>query len=572
MITERTIVPDSAMPVTVTGMAMPEFHTKLLAAGPCLFREARIHLPAESGMRKAWSLNKRAFAARGFTMRNRDNAWYLQQWLQKLPDGTTVLTDVGEERLAALDSAPVQQTMSLPAVAVSAPSLTLPELPHGLADKLKGYQVAPAKQIFRALSCGFQEWGYPGAVDFSEVGLGKTYMDLAAAIATGRKIIVLCPVVGESGWRRAFAHFGYEPHFISTYEAVRGGFRSNVATMDAHGAFTWQQANDILIIFDEAQALRHDDTLTVRCCSAAIRQGIPMICASATIALSPLEMRFAGRIVGLHAGGNGWAQFLQQHGCFQKGQGSWTWDRRDHHLVRINNRLFPFRGARVRREDLGDECPETIIRTLPFDVPEAREIESKWRETAEFLSRMARQMSAVQIQAAERKARMAVWQECESALVPYVAERVKRDVKDGKSCAVFMNFNKSREHMARLLGTRAGFYGGQNKAARKHYEAEFQADRQHVLINNLGAGGASVSLHDVRGERQRCAYFFMSDDAIKIAQGLGRVDRVGSQSVSQQFLCYVQGSMTESMVNRTRQKMRRLALINDGQRSEGTRF
>lgn len=911
MTTARPIVTNAAMPVAVTGLTLPPLHRKLLAAGEHLFREVKITLPVEAGLRKAWAMHKRAFMERGFGWRQQNNAWYLQQWLLRMPDGSAALTDVGVERLAKLDNPGAQPQLNL---INRAPVLVLPDLPHGLADKLKGYQVDPARQIYRALSHGRDEWGYPGAVDFSEVGLGKaqpltskvltpsgfvemgslrvgdeviagdgtttrvlgvyhqgvrpvwrvtmsdgtstrccdehlwlvtdenrrlrkqpgvvlplhkirgrttswqvplvgavefeeqhtppldayllgvmigdgclvagtprvslpdfemvtrvtnvlpdgvelsfikgstfdyniiasqraagnimtqhlsslglmghkshtkrvplyyltagikdrhallqglldtdgspsgtgvefcttspqlakdvaflaqslggtarlseprvthythngerragrvsrrvyvclpdglkpfrltrkadklkprtkypvkraivsiapdgeeacqciavehlshlyvtddfivthnTYMDLAAALATGRRVGVLCPTVGENGWRRAFAHFGAEPHFVSTYEAVRGGFRPNIATVDGAGKFTWKHAEDLVLIYDEAQALRHEDTLTVKCCSASIRQGVPMIVASATIALSPIEMRFAGRITGLHKGGDDWPNFLQNHGCLPTGRGGWKWDQRDHHLARINARLFPMRGARVRRQDLGDECPETVIRTLPFDVPEAAKIEEKWQQTQEMLERMAAQLPAGRIEALRRTAHMKVWAECEMALVPYLAERARSDIGKGMSVAIFMNFNPTRIRLGGLLKSHAGFYGGVNKARRKYYEEEFQADRLHLLISNIKAGGASVSLHDIRGERQRRAYICMSDDAIKIEQALGRIDRVGGKSVSEQFLCYIRGARTEQMVVRTRKKMHHLSKLNDGHGADGARF
>lgn len=399
----------------------------------------------------------------------------------------------------------------------------------------------------------------------------NTYMDLGAAIATGRDPAILCPTVGAAGWQRACDHFGITPHFISTYEAVRGGFRNHIATLDATGKFTWKNPNEIVLILDEAQALRHDDTLTVRCCSAAIRQGVPIIVASATIAISPVEFRFAGRVTGLHGGGDDWDRWLMQHGCFKKGQ-SYAWDGKPHHLQRINSQLFPWRGARVRKQDLGEECPETIISTLPMDIPEAARIEQEWKDTEEMLNRLAKQVGGVQLKIMEQRAHMKMWQRCELAIVPHLAERIKKDVKDGKSVAVFTNFDKSRIELSKLLNTNAGFFGGQPLAKRQYWEREFQADRQHILINNIGAGGASVSLHDVNGWRSRVAYILPTDHVIKMEQATGRVDRVGGKSTSEQYIPYVAGSMTEKMIARTRRKMARIAIINDGANAVASRF
>jgi hypothetical protein len=148
-------------------------------------------------------------------------------------------------------------------------------------------QAAPRLQKKSALRTGFRVELLPedGFYGFSLDGdgrfllgdftvthnTGKTYQSLAAAIATGRKIIVLCPTVGRAGWLRAFAHFGAEPHAIETYEAVRGGWRPSIVQQHRDGRFEWLNADQILLILDEAQALRHDETLNVRCCAAAVR-------------------------------------------------------------------------------------------------------------------------------------------------------------------------------------------------------------------------------------------------------------------------------------------------------------
>lgn len=558
-------VPVTDLPVPIRGLPLPTLHQKLTRDGTCMFREVAIPLHVDHAFRVAWKTRKRAFYERGFNIRQDNGKWMLNQWLRIGDKGSLTLTQVGQERLNGL-LIPTTGELGLKS---AASTFSLPELPFGLADKLRGYQVEPTKQLYRSLMNGHAEWGYAGAFDGSDMGTGKTYMDLAAMIAAGRTPAILCPTVGMAGWQRACDHFGIMPYFISTYEAVRGGFRPTIA-QDIGGVFHWKNADKIGIIFDEAQALRHDDTLTVRCCSAAIRQGIPIIMASATVATSPLEMRFVGRVTGLHKGGEDWEHFLAAHGCI-KARTTWKWDGREHHLARINSRLFPRRGCRVRKQDLGEECPETIIETLAFDIPEARRIEQQWQEANELLDRMARQgVRESVLKVKERNIRQKIWKESEMALVEPLAARIRQDVMDGNSVAIFMNFNDTRVRLSRLLNTNAGFYGGQPLARRQYYEREFQANREHILISNVGAGGASVSLHDIHGERPRVSYIFPTDHVVKFEQATGRVDRVGGKSVSRQFIPHVAGSLTERMIAGLRRKMRRIATINDGHQAVGS--
>lgn len=117
---------------------------------------------------------------------------------------------------------------------------------------------------------------------------------------------------------------------------------------------------------------------------------------------------------------------------------------------------------------------------------------------------------------------------------------------------------------SRLERTEAGFFGGQPLARRQHWEREFQANRQVCLVSNIGAGGASVSLHDLTGDRPRTAIIFPTDNPVHMTQATGRVDRVGGQSVSRQYIPYADGTMMTDMVKRIRQKMLRINTINDG--------
>ena len=907
-------VANTTPPFTIPGLILPPLHDKFTAAGVCRFREVAIHIGLDSTFRKIWTGNLRAWLERGFSIRHHNGKIILSQWLLKTPDGLT-LTSVGAERLAAL-GAPQQQALNLTQREIM---LDLAELPYGLESKLRPYQIEPTRQLYRALRCGRDEWGYPGGVDLSDMGVGKTYMDLAAALAMGKRVGVLCPSVGQQGWQNAFAHFGAEPLFISTYDAVRGAWRENIATMDADGKFTWLNAKDMVLILDEAQACfpagtnietehgplpieyivetridtrvmsfdvnnsqcrlmpitnwfrnkpdtlikiyhefgdiictpnhklwtetgwieaknlttnhflrvlpyaiphepkiakilqpdlrgqgksrqvsgndaeiwrehdpisatsqrptdanlqtvrediqgmavseatvlqsamrqrpssidgigdqadrsaqsyvvekndtekpdderdlspqdakvlnrqdilsqgrqweidaaanqtgyriessngardlhhsrseediqipsqslqgrlggtipeashrsgwqypqteeveilgsekdgcsclsrvdrveilesgsghgltedsgncalydievegthcyfangvlvhncRHDNTLTVRCCSAAIRQGIPIIVASATMAVSVLEMRFAGRITGLHQGGDDWHRFLRDHGCVKTGE-SWKWDRKSHHLARIPQRLFPRRGIRVRKEEAGEECPETIIEVLIIDHPECAQIAADWQETKRMIEQLSQQMNGKELAIKIKQARMHIWHKCERLMIPAIIQKTKEEIAAGNSVAIFVNFTDCRERIQQALGTKAGFYGGQNKKIRQHWEREFQANREHVLVSNIGAGGASVSLHDIHDERPRVSIICATDNVVQFTQATGRVDRVGSKSISRQYLPCLRGAYTEEVIQRTRRKMMRLDAINDGHTTNGAKF
>lgn len=562
MTSTLTVVTDAAPPSPLpSGLSLPPLRERWLADGKRWMRELPVPVNHEARFTGIWKVHKVEFMRRGFSVRQHNEQWILQQALCK-EGAIYTLTPAGQEKLDI-----ILQPDDQPFLFTKDHELTFDPLNKELESKLLPHQIQPARQIYRAVTKGRAEWGYPGAADLSDMGTGKTYQNLAVAIQTGLKVCVLCPVVGRSGWEKAFAHFGVTPLFIESYEAVRGNWRSHICTQDAHGNFTWHRAREIILILDEIQSCRHEASLTSRCCAGAVMQGIPILIASATVATSPMEMRFAGRITGLHKGADDYRRFLIQHGCFRKKRdGPWEWDKNLLHLRKIHARLFPHRGARVRKEDLGEDCPETEINVLPFDVSEGAEIQHQWREALEMIDNLKKQRvkNAGQLEQMRRNIRMRVWHRCERALVDSIADRAKEDLKAGRSVAIFMNFTDTRMAMSRLLNTTAGFYGGQNPTRRAYYEAEFQANRIRVLVSQIKAGGASVSLQDLTGDFPRSSYVFPTDDPVVFKQAFGRVDRVKGKTKSLQWIPCIAGAMTQQIVDRARQKMMRIATINDG--------
>ena len=399
-------------------------------------------------------------------------------------------------------------------------------------------------------------------------------MDTAAAITLGRpRIITLCPVVGIGGWERAFSTFGFQPEHVGSYEAVRGGWRPKICRLEGR-FFKWANPDETTLILDEAQFVKGKESMTTALVGGAIIQNIPIIAASATLACSPLDMRIAGRITGLHAGGADWKRFLAESGCYHDAEEDrWKWDSRRYGYIleEINSLLIPARGCRLRKADTGPQ-PGTTIKPLPLDAPEAEEINAEWQELQDKIKGMEnatdaqgrRRYPREVITAVRRGGRMKIWKKSELALVPAVAARVRQCLDEGKSVVVFFNFTEARLKMGKLLNTRAGFYGGQSAKQRKKYEADFQANRERVLLCNIGAGGASVSLHDLTGEYPRETFIFPTDNPVKMGQAPGRVDRDGGQTHSVQWIPHLTGGLVASIIKSTMRKLQQMETINDG--------
>lgn len=580
MTSTLSIVPDPAPPVVLPpAIRMGDLREKWTQEGRRFFREAAVPVTCDVQMKSLWLNNKQAFLARGFTIRQHNGQWFLQQWLNREKDQWT-LTPYGQQKLAAV-MAPPNLPMETPPDETKV--MDLPALPLDLEAKLFDYQVQPARQIFRAVMNGEQEWGYPGAWDTSDLGTGKTFQSLAAAIATGYEIGVICPLSVISAWKKAFQHFGQCPRFVRNYESLRTGRRDYVSLehhINGQGKkvkrFNWNvDPKHTLLMFDEAHNLKNAGTLNQGLLMAALRQKFPVICISGTLAADPTHMRATGRVVGLHKGSGDYLRFLTEHECAACGN-SWSFKggpKGKLALQRINRRVFPNRGARTKIADLGDRFPETQIMAEAFETGETRAIAEAFKKAEESIANLERQGKPEwEIKMMRASAYMAAWHESERLKVPAIVDMCKTEIEEGRSVAVFVNFTDVRVALMEKLKTRCAIYGGQNQTQRQYCIDAFQTEKSRVIIANIDAGGVGVSLHDVNGEYPRTAIILPTNKVVSLTQALGRVHRAGGKSRSRQIIFFAAETVEEQICANVRRKMSQIATLNDGDLDPAAKF
>lgn len=570
----RVAVTDTPVPLPA-GMAFAlPLRQKPTAAGVLWYRECPVPLYCQSEWISIWRTRKLDFLRRGFSVRQYDGKWYLQQWLSGNP-GAHTLTARSLELIEAF-TAPRQPTLGV--VETVQPELVLPPLPNGLEDKLYDYQRQPARQLLRAILNGKQEYGYPGAWDCSDLGTGKTYQAAAAAIASGLEVGVICPKAvigtpprngsGGTGWTGAFAHFQQKPLFVMNYESLRTGRREWIVRKGDRFEWTCDPQHTILV-WDEAHNVKNK-SLNRSMMFAAARQGFPMICISGTMAQSPLHMGATGIVVGLHNGTrDGYERFLLANGCQKYGPGTYEFPKGKRgapYLAALHRRVFPLRGARVRIEDLGDRFPETQILCEPVATEATAEIAEAWDSATDTLRRLKEQGTVTEQQAKfmQNAAYMEAWHESERAKVSTIAAMVREEIEHGRSVAVFVNFTDVREALMKELKTSCAIFGGQPQHYRDKCIQQFQSDESRIIISNTAAGGVGISLHDVNGDYPRTAILLPTNNAVHLGQAFGRVHRAGGKSRSRQIVLFAADTIEEEICAQTRLKLASIATLNDG--------
>jgi len=137
---------------------------------------------------------------------------------------------------------------------------------------------------------------------------------------------------------------------------------------------------------------------------------------------------------------------------------------------------------------------------------------------------------------------------------------------EGKSVAIFANFNATIEALVSKLNIKAGIsviHGNQTAGERQTAIDLFQTDVSRVIICNTAAGGVGISLHDITGKHPRASIISPDWNEKNIIQVIGRVHRAGGKTPSMQRILFAAGTVEESVQKSVNKKIKRLKVLNE---------
>jgi len=401
------------------------------------------------------------------------------------------------------------------------------------------------------------------ALDSSETGCGKTVCAAEIARLHAGPVLVICPKAVIPSWERELSERGITAH-VTNYEAVRTGRNKALGSWTPRGKqWVWALPKGTLVVFDEAHRCGGIGTQNAKMLLEA-KDRYKVLMLSATIASSPLQMRAAGYVLGLHSLGNfyGWAQ---KYGAKKNRFNGFDFNGDEKAIAELGKSMAS-RVSRMTVADLKDHFAETQINTEPLNFGD--EIQRIYREMEDELEELAERAkddpkgAAANALTAQLRAR----QRAELLKVPVIAEMVEDYLAEGKSIAVFVNFTATlealRDKIAKHTAT-AEIHGDQHALTRQAQIDLFQSDSVRVILCNTAAGGVGVSLHDVTGKHPRVAIISPDWNEKSIIQAIGRVHRAGGKTPSQQRILFAAGTIEEQVEKSVRKKIRNLETLNE---------
>lgn len=467
------------------------------------------------------------------------------------------------------------------------------ELTSEASKNLLDYQIPAAKRLKRALMGlpapeGFSKSFYlpvnGNALDASDTGTGKTFVALAVCAELGLKPCVIAPLAVLPSWQRAAKYLGVSLGWLINYDKIRNGksglgkwvprkpTMQNPHPKGEFFEFTYLPGQSPVIIFDECQKVKGNDTKQGQVLRDAAHAGHKILCLSATAAKDPTEMRNLGAALGLHSGRRAdWLKWCEANGCFSTTYGYKFDPKAKRHLEKLHKQIFPLRGQRMRVADI-PTFPETTIAAEALDTGKGDEIASAYAEMDRKLAEIAGRSDLQSGQRAGMNlaAIMAARVASEKGKIDLFAELAKEAIEEEKSVVIFMNFRDHIATLAEKLKTNCLIWGtdmegrAQKPEVRQFNIDQFQADKERICIVSLQAGGAGLSLHDLNGNHPRISLISPSFSAIDLKQGLGRIHRAGALTKSMQRIVFASGTIEEDICKSIRQKLENIDTLNDG--------
>jgi hypothetical protein len=417
------------------------------------------------------------------------------------------------------------------------------------------------------------------ACDQSETGVGKTYVAAWLAKNLNSPVVIVCPKVVIPSWTKVLSYFGIKAHCLINYEKLIRGNTEHLSFKDGKDTgpsdYTINFPKNSLVILDEVHKCKSATSKNSDFLIKLKMDGYKSLLLSASAATNPLEMKAFGFATTLH-NLTSYRQFITDSGAYVGRYGGFQIDLQSQKTVEamsnIHNTLFNLYkvSSRMTRKMFDKIFPDNHVMAECFNMGTNTDKINRVYEQMEAEMAALEESSINYSQhhfAIMTKARRMA----ELLKVPTMVEMIEDWYDEGISPVVFVNFTDTVEAIEKQLaknrkfdGKIARIVGGQSDKVRQKDIEDFQSDNKRIMIANLAAGNAGVSLHDLIGNHPRGSIISPSYSAINLLQALGRIHRAEGKTTCIQKVMFADGTIEVEACKRVQSKLNNLECLNDG--------
>jgi hypothetical protein len=417
------------------------------------------------------------------------------------------------------------------------------------------------------------------ACDQSETGTGKTYVAAWLAKNLNSPVVIVCPKVVIPSWTKVLSYFGIKAHCLINYEKLIRGNTEHLSFKDGKDTgpsdYTINFPKNSLVILDEVHKCKSATSKNSDFLIKLKMDGYKTLLLSATAATNPLEMKAFGFATTLHNLVS-YRHFITSSGAYAGRYGGFQIDLQSQKTIEamsnIHNTLFNLYkvSSRMTRKMFDKIFPDNHVMAECFNMGTNTDKINRVYEQMEAEMAALEESSINYSQhhfAIMTKARRMA----ELLKVPTMVEMIEDWYDEGISPVVFVNFTDTVEAIEKQLaknrkfdGKIARIVGGQSDKVRQKDIEDFQSDTKRIMIANLAAGNAGVSLHDLIGNHPRGSIISPSYSAINLLQALGRIHRAEGKTTCIQKVMFADGTIEVEACKRVQCKLNNLECLNDG--------
>jgi hypothetical protein len=417
------------------------------------------------------------------------------------------------------------------------------------------------------------------ACDQSETGTGKSYVAAWIAKNLNSPVVIVCPKIMIPAWTKVLSYFGIKAHCLINYEKLIRGNTEHLSFKDGKdngpSDYTINFPKNSLVILDEVHKCKSATSKNSDFLIKLKMDGYKSLLLSATAATNPLEMKAFGFATTLH-NLTSYRQFITDSGAYVGRYGGFQIDLQSQKTVEamsnIHDKLFNLYkvSSRMTRKMFDKIFPDNHVMVECFDMgtntDKINKVYLQMESELAALEESSVNYSQHHFAIMTKARRMA-----ELLKVPTMVEMIEDWYDEGISPVVFVNFTDTVEAIEKQLaknrkfdGKIARIVGGQSDKVRQKDIELFQSDDKRIMIANLAAGNAGVSLHDLNGNFARGAILSPSYSAINLLQALGRIHRAEGKTKCIQKVMFAAGTIEEDACKRVQSKLNNLECLNDG--------
>ena len=417
------------------------------------------------------------------------------------------------------------------------------------------------------------------ACDQSETGTGKTYVAAWLAKNLNSPVVIVCPKVVIPSWTKVLSYFGIKAHCLINYEKLIRGNTEHLSFKDGKDTgpsdYTINFPKNSLVILDEVHKCKSATSKNSDFLIKLKMDGYKSLLLSVTAATNPLEMKAFGFATTLHNLVS-YRHFITSSGAYAGRYGGFQIDLQSQRTIEamsnIHNTLFNLYkvSSRMTRKMFDKIFPDNHVMAECFNMGTNTDKINRVYEQMEAEMAALEESSINYSQhhfAIMTKARRMA----ELLKVPTMVEMIEDWYDEGISPVVFVNFTDTVEAIEKQLaknrkfdGKIARIVGGQSDKVRQKDIEDFQSDNKRIMIANLAAGNAGVSLHDLIGNHPRGSIISPSYSAINLLQALGRIHRAEGKTTCIQKVMFADGTIEVEACKRVQCKLNNLECLNDG--------